>query len=313
MVRLGIVGFNDSLNELVSALRHTNDYTITGIYSLQDKELKGLTTKLMVQPVVIPEKLFSATDVLVVISDPAEYYDFLIRCIQSSKHLFLAGIGNLSLKQIENLIKLADEAQVIIYLPKILEWEKINIINQLVQQPLYIEVSSLKKYSGGANHSLDELKFLSVRAIEVFSVMNSSQALKIQSSASAVFCDYLDFVNARIDFANGCVGIFTAGLFAHKDEFKMKIFQRNEIIEMDFINEKLTKTLFGKNKSAATTKFSSGKNAQVKLLFNLRQFHEMILNSRNTIYSLVQSYSTILLTMKIFEKSKIPGFPDKQI
>lgn len=311
MIRLGIAGTHDSLYEIIPALREGSDFLVTGIYSLYEKELFRLSDKLMVQPVIISDTLLMRADAILVVSDPAEYYDLLIKSIQLSRHLFLSSLGSLSLKQIESLIKLAYEAQVVVHHPGVIGQSKIQALTQYVHHPFYIEISCLNSFTGKKKYPHEELGFLTIKAIEALFSINSGSILKVQPHTSTIFADQVDFMNTRIDFANGCAGILTTGLFSDENVFKVKAFQRNEIVEIDFLQKEIAIISLGKERSLQVLNFSHGKEPDFNLEYDLTHFRKMILQSEGSLYSLEMSYKALLLKTRILEKIQIPVFQEK--
>jgi predicted dehydrogenase len=62
---------------------------------------------------------------------------------------------------------------------------------------------------------------------------------QISSIGAPVFTDEEDIANARIQFENGCVANVTASRISLKSERKMRIFQADSYISVDFQNKKL--------------------------------------------------------------------------
>jgi hypothetical protein len=311
MIRLGIAGTHDSLYELIPALQEGSDFQVTGMHSLHERELFSFTDKLMLQPVIISETLLMRADAILVVSDPSDYFDLLIKSLQLSKHLFLSSLGSLSLKQIESLIKLAGEAQVIVHHPGMLGQNHVGLLKQFIHHPFYIEISCLNSFSVEKRHSSEELSFLTLKATEALLSINSGSILKVQPHTSAIFADQIDFMNTRIDFANGCAGILTTGLFSEKNEFKVKAYQRNEIIEMDFIQKKITSISLGTEHNISARSFPKGKYQDFSLEYDLVHFRDMIQLGESSINSLEKSYHILLLKTRILEKVQIPVFQEK--
>ncbi len=312
MIRLGIAGTHPSLHIIVPALREENNFQITGMYGLREKELFSLSDKLMIQPVVIPETLLLRADALMVVDDPGLYFEILVKSLQFSKHLFLSTLGGLSLKQIETLMKLAEEARVVVYLPFILEQAKVDIVKRYVNHPFYIEISCVKAFPFGESFDFGELRSVTLKAIEAMLLMNSGNILKVHSGAATLH-DQVDFVAARIDFMNGCAGTLTAGIFGEKDIFHIKIYQRNEILLLDLLEERLTSVSPGKKKPLLDIKFETNQLPEKNILDDLLQFHELCKYAANSYSSVERTYQSVLLTSKIFEKIQFSIIQEKAV
>lgn len=311
MIRLGIAGTNTSLNTIVPAIREGNDFQITGIYGLREKELFSFSDKLMIQPVIIPETLLMRADALLVIDDPGDYYEILVRSLQLSKHLFLSSLGSLSLKQIENLMKLSDEARVVVFHPFILEQAKVDLVKRYLNHPYHIEINCVQAFSLNQAYDFNELRAITLRGIEAMLLMNQGNVLRVHSNAAAILYDQADFVNTRVDFINGCAGVLTAGFFAQKDEFSVKIYQRNEILLLDMLEERLISLSPGKKIPHLDITFKRESGPESDILNDLLQFYNICINAGNSVALVERTYQSVLLTSKIFEKIQLSILQEK--
>ena len=75
-----------------------------------------------------------------------------------------------------------------------------------------------------------------INDIDIILSIVKSNIRKISSSGVAVVSETLDIANARIEFDNGCVANITASRISIKNMQKMRIFQRNAYISMDFLS-----------------------------------------------------------------------------
>jgi hypothetical protein len=63
-----------------------------------------------------------------------------------------------------------------------------------------------------------------------------SPVMAIHAAGIPVISSNVDIANARLDFKNGCVANVTASRISMKNERKIRIFQKNAYISVDFAN-----------------------------------------------------------------------------
>jgi predicted dehydrogenase len=80
---------------------------------------------------------------------------------------------------------------------------------------------------------------LMIHDIEIIQHIIKSPVERIDAIGAPVFTGEEDIANARILFRNGCVANVTASRISLKSERKMRIFQRNAYIILDFQNRKV--------------------------------------------------------------------------
>ncbi len=79
---------------------------------------------------------------------------------------------------------------------------------------------------------------LMIHDIDIISSIVNSPVVQINAVGSPVFSNEVDIANARIVFASGCVANVTASRISLKSERKMRIFQEDAYISIDFQNRK---------------------------------------------------------------------------
>jgi predicted dehydrogenase len=77
---------------------------------------------------------------------------------------------------------------------------------------------------------------LMIHDIDIILSLVKSKVKKIDASGVPVVSDTLDIANARIQFENGAVANVTASRISQKRMRKMRIFQRDSYLSLDFIS-----------------------------------------------------------------------------
>ncbi|WP_315816476.1 hypothetical protein [Paraflavitalea speifideaquila] len=70
----------------------------------------------------------------------------------------------------------------------------------------------------------------------ILSIVKSEEKL-ISASGVAVMTDTPDIANVRIEFNNGCVANLTSSRISMKKMRKMRLFQKDAYIGVDFLNK----------------------------------------------------------------------------
>lgn len=81
---------------------------------------------------------------------------------------------------------------------------------------------------------------LMIHDIDIILDMVRSPVKSVAASGAKVLSEALDIANARIEFENGCVANVTSSRVSLKSERKMRIFQKNAYVSVDFQNRGLS-------------------------------------------------------------------------
>lgn len=103
----------------------------------------------------------------------------------------------------------------------------------VLESPLYIDSDRLAPFNprgADVNVVLD----LMIHDIDIIQNLVRSPIEKIDADGVSVLTEETDIANARIQFANGCVANVTASRVSMKPQRKMRIFQHNAYVSIDF-------------------------------------------------------------------------------
>jgi predicted dehydrogenase len=76
---------------------------------------------------------------------------------------------------------------------------------------------------------------LMIHDLDLILALVKSEPIQIDASGVGVLSDTIDIANARIKFKSGCVANVTASRISTKKMRKMRIFQTNSYVSLDFV------------------------------------------------------------------------------
>jgi len=104
--------------------------------------------------------------------------------------------------------------------------------------PLFIESHRVAPFKLRGT-DVDVVLDLMIHDIDLILGMVKSPVSSLAASGTSVLSDELDIVNARLEFENGCVANVTSSRVSLKSERRMRIFQPEAYISIDFQNSGL--------------------------------------------------------------------------
>jgi predicted dehydrogenase len=105
-------------------------------------------------------------------------------------------------------------------------------------EPLFIESHRLAPFKLRAT-DVSVVLDLMIHDIDIILDLVRSPVRHIAASGARVLSDEIDIANARIEFESGCVANVTSSRVSLKSERKMRIFQNNAYVSIDFQNRGL--------------------------------------------------------------------------
>jgi predicted dehydrogenase len=81
---------------------------------------------------------------------------------------------------------------------------------------------------------------LMIHDIDIIMNFVNSDIKSIHAAGVPVICEYADIANARLEFESGCVANVTASRISIKNQRKIRLFQKDAYISVDFANRDIT-------------------------------------------------------------------------
>lgn len=161
--------------------------------------------------------------------------DFLLH----DTHVLLEKPITATLEQADELIALARERGCVLQVGHL---ERFNAavqgLEHRLSQPLFIESHRLAPFKPRAT-DVSVVLDLMIHDIDIILEIVGSEVTHMAASGARVLSDAIDIANARLEFANGCVANVTSSRVSTKAERKMRIFQPDAYIALDFQNKAL--------------------------------------------------------------------------
>lgn len=181
--------------------------------------------------------LLSVVDAIDIVSTTVTHYELAMAAIQQGKHAFVEKPISTTLEEARQLQEATIAYKVKVQVGHV---ERYNpaIISLRDRQisPKFIEGHRLTTFNTRGN-DVSVMLDLMIHDLDIILQLVSSEVTAVQANGVCVVSDTPDICNARITFANGCVANLTASRISMKHMRKLRLFQENEYISIDFLNK----------------------------------------------------------------------------
>ena len=212
---------------------------LLAVVDADPKRAEELAARLNTRGVTDYRQIIGEVDAVSIVV-PTRYHfsvtkDFLDRGV----HVLLEKPITTTLAEADELIALAKERGVVLQVGHLERFNPAVVaLEGVLTRPGFIEsirIAPFKPRGTDVNVVLD----LMIHDIDIIQSIVKSPIKQINSIGTPVFTDVEDIANARILFENGCVANVTASRISLKSERKMRIFQPESYISVDFQNRKI--------------------------------------------------------------------------
>lgn len=145
-----------------------------------------------------------------------------------------------TLAEADELIRLADARQRLIQVGHLERFNPAVVaLRDILTVPRFIESHRLSVFKPRAT-DVSVVLDLMIHDIDIILNFVGSPVTHIHAAGISVISDHVDIANARLEFASGCVANVTASRISMRDERKIRLFQQDAYISMDFANHNIT-------------------------------------------------------------------------
>lgn len=314
MLKIGVLGGDQVGDSHLSVLREMNNFDITGFYAPENSNADIISNKFNIPQFTDIESLIQESDVIDIASSTLPHYKCAELTLRNSKHLFIENPVTSTIDEAKKLLSLTHEADVKVQIGNI---ERFNpaflAVAPLVDQPICIETNRMLKYD--PNRSFQSVVLdLMIHDIDLILSLVKSNVKKVFAHGLALTNGSPDYVNARIEFDNGCIATLSASRIAFKEDIHLTVYQKDSTYFVDLLNHKC-ETL--NIKGIKNLKVDS-KDAPKEIYFNypeiketntikeeLLGFANAILNNTPPPVTIEESFLAIEVANKILDKLKL--------
>lgn len=200
---------------------------------------RRVAQKLGITAVTDYRDLLDQVDAVSIAVPTPQHYTVASDFLNHDVHVLLEKPIAVNLEQAQALVELAARRQRVLQIGHL---ERFNpaVLAMVgsVAQPLFIEVHRLSPFQPRGT-DISVILDLMIHDIDIVLELVNSPIRRIDASGAPVLSADIDIANVRIQFENHCVANLTASRVSLKAERKLRLFQRDACITVDFRNRKL--------------------------------------------------------------------------
>ncbi|MFM8450496.1 MAG: Gfo/Idh/MocA family protein [Haliscomenobacter sp.] len=213
-------------------------YELVGFYDPNPESAWEASRQYQVPAFSDMDALIEAVDVIDIVTPTTTHYALAEKAILAGRHVFIEKPLTHTVEEAERLIRLSQAHRVQVQVGHV---ERFNpallAMEGVVLQPMFIEAHRLAAFNPRGT-DVSVVLDLMIHDLDIVLSMVQSRVVQVDASGVAVVSDTPDIANARIEFANGCVANLTASRISLKQMRKVRLFQQDAYISLDFLEKK---------------------------------------------------------------------------
>lgn len=238
MLKVGVFGVGHLGKFHLNNWKEISGVEIVGFYDPDDKNAAEVAAKYELKRFEDPIKLMRAIDAADIVAPTDHHFSLCEAAIKNGKHVFVEKPLANTMDEAQALVKLVKESNIKLQVGHV---ERFNpaflAIKDQKLNPMFIEVHRLAQFNPRGTE-VSVILDLMIHDIDIILSIVKSDVKSISASGVAVMTETPDIANVRIEFNNGCVANLTSSRISMKKMRKIRLFQKDAYIGIDFLNKK---------------------------------------------------------------------------
>jgi len=238
MLKIGVFGVGHLGKFHLNNWKEIPGVELVGFFDPNDQQAQDVEQKYGLQRFTDIDSLINACDAVDIVAPTDHHFHLCQHAIRAGKHVFVEKPLAETLEEARELVKLAQESGIKCQVGHVERFNPAFVaVKDLGLQPLFIEVHRLAQFNPRGTE-VSVILDLMIHDIDIILSLVKSDVRSISASGVAVLTETPDIANARIEFHNGCVANLTSSRISMKKMRKMRLFQKDSYIGIDFLDKK---------------------------------------------------------------------------
>ncbi|HCT22662.1 MAG TPA: oxidoreductase [Chitinophagaceae bacterium] len=316
MLKVGVFGVGHLGKFHLNNWKEIEGVKLVGFFDPNDAQAKEVAEAYGLKRYVDAEKLMDACDIVDIVAPTDHHYAICMQAIRKGKHVFVEKPLANTIEEGREIVKLVREANVKLQVGHVERFNPAYLaVKDMQLNPMFIEVHRLAQFNPRGTE-VSVILDLMIHDIDIILSLIKSDVKQISASGVAVMTDTPDIANVRIEFHNGCVANLTSSRISMKKMRKIRLFQKDAYIGIDFLAKKTEIIKLKQPEDQNVFSFDldtpSGKktiaiaNPDIKesnaILTELQAFVDAINNNTPTIVSEIDGFLAMEVAHQILHK-----------
>jgi predicted dehydrogenase len=238
-LRVGVIGTGYLGKFHAEKYADMEDAELVGVVDINQKAAVEIAKKHGVKAYFSPDEILGKVDAVSIVVPTPLHYQVSRMFLEHDVDVLIEKPITTTLNEADSLIALAESRGLIIQVGHLERFNPAVIaLEDVLKTPMFIESHRLSMFQPRGTE-VDVVLDLMIHDIDIILNLVKSEITNIQAAGVPVITKHGDIANARLEFAGGCVANVTASRISLKNERKLRLFQRDAYISVDFANREI--------------------------------------------------------------------------
>jgi predicted dehydrogenase len=238
MLKIAVFGTGHLGKFHLNNWKEIEDVELIGFFDPNDENARVIEGTYQLKRFLDPSALMDACDAVDIVAPTIHHFELCKMALRKGKHVFVEKPLANTMDEARELVKLAKESNLKFQVGHV---ERFNpaflALKDYTLKPMFIEVHRLAEFNPRGT-DVSVVLDLMIHDIDIILHLVNSNVSYISANGVAVMSETPDIANVRIEFDNGCVANLTSSRISLKKMRKIRLFQKDAYIGIDFLDKK---------------------------------------------------------------------------
>ncbi len=248
-IRVGVIGVGYLGKFHAEKYAGMDNVRLVGVADIDRSRAEDLAARFGSRAFTDYRDLLSLVDAVSIVVPTESHFSVGLEFLNHGVDVLIEKPMTTTLKQADELIDVAESRGRILQVGHL---ERFNpavlALKDIITNPMFIEAHRLSIFK---DRSTDVSVVLDLMIHDIDIILNivKSEIQSIHAAGAPVICEHADIANVRLQFESGCVANVTASRISTKNQRKIRLFQKDAYIAVDFAGREITLIRRSENQS----------------------------------------------------------------
>lgn len=239
-IRVGVIGVGYLGQYHAEKYSQMDNVNLVGVADIDQARAEAIAARYDSRAFTDYRDLLCKVDAVSIVVPTESHFDVGLESLKRDVDVMIEKPMTTTLEQADKLIEIAETKRRILQVGHL---ERFNpavlALKDFITRPMFIEVHRLSIFKDRST-DVSVVLDLMIHDIDILLNIVKSDIQSIHAAGVPVICEHADIANVRMQFNSGCVANVTASRISTKNQRKIRIFQKDTYISVDFASREIT-------------------------------------------------------------------------
>ena len=238
-IRVGVIGVGSLGQHHARVYASLPEVELVGVVDAMSERAGEVAARFGTKAYSDYTELFGKVDAVNIASPTTTHAEIGVHCLKEGIHVLAEKPIAHTLEAADQLIQAARENDRVLQIGHLERFNPAVVaLREIVTRPRFFEAHRMGLFSP-RSLDVDVILDLMIHDLDIISLLVPSAVEKVIAVGIAILSNRIDIANARIQFEDGCVANITASRVSMEKIRKLRLFQKQEYISLDYTRQEL--------------------------------------------------------------------------